>query len=407
VARIGYLIPEFPGQTHIFFWREREALRRRGIDTDLVSTRRPPSSIVSHSWSRRAMAETEYLFPVRPLHVGALARGLARARGAGLGRVLSSIERADGVSAKQRLRLCALAVVGSRLADLARERDWRHLHAHSCADAANVAMFAHLLGGIPYSITLHGPLSDYGPNQREKWKNAAFAVVITQTLLDAVHAELDGSLPPVIDVVPMGVDTEVFRRAARFEPWPGSGPLRIFSCGRLNPCKGHLFLMGAVGLLRQRGLDARLVIAGEDEAGGTTYRKVLEAERERRGLTAFVELIGAVAEERVRRELEAAHLFALASLAEPLGVATMEAMALSMPVVVTGEGGVRELVEHDVDGILVPAEDPATLADAIERVARDRELSSRLGARARTKIESRFHSGRSAELLAGHVLKRS
>ena len=54
--RIAYLIPEFPGQTHIFFWRERAALKKIGIATCLLSTRRPPKASSSHDWA--ALAES-------------------------------------------------------------------------------------------------------------------------------------------------------------------------------------------------------------------------------------------------------------------------------------------------------------------------------------------------------------
>ena len=60
---IGYLIPEFPGQTHIFFWREIQELRQLGVQPDLVSTRPPDQRIQSHEWSRQAVAQTTYLFP--------------------------------------------------------------------------------------------------------------------------------------------------------------------------------------------------------------------------------------------------------------------------------------------------------------------------------------------------------
>src|SRR5690349_20623175 len=59
--RIAYLVPEFPGQTHIFFWRERAALARIGIVTCSVSTRRPLKASMSHKWAAEAEAETFYL----------------------------------------------------------------------------------------------------------------------------------------------------------------------------------------------------------------------------------------------------------------------------------------------------------------------------------------------------------
>jgi hypothetical protein len=82
-SRISYFIPESPGPTHAFFWREREAMRRQGVDAEIVSTRRPPSGIVSHSWSLDAMAETEYWFPLDLAHVSQLISSLTHAeRGA-------------------------------------------------------------------------------------------------------------------------------------------------------------------------------------------------------------------------------------------------------------------------------------------------------------------------------------
>ncbi|XXF78091.1 glycosyltransferase family 4 protein [Myxococcaceae bacterium GXIMD 01537] len=325
---------------------------------------------------------------------------------AGWARCLASIARSEGLDAKGRARLVAFAVMGGRLAFLARRRGWEHVHVHSCANAAHVGMFAHLLSGLSYSLTLHGPLEHYGPNQREKWRYARFSLVITRKLYNEVHTELAGSLPPTVEIAPMGVELQRFVRGAPYVPWTGEGPLRIFSCGRLNPWKGHKDLIAAVELLRGRGVDARLEIAGEDEAGGTAYRKDLEALIAGKGLGSVVTLLGAVSEERVRAGLEAAHIFSLASLHEPLGVAIMEAMAMRAPVVVTGAGGVPELVDDGVDGLLVPPETPEALAAKLEAVARDAALAARLGEAGRGKVERSFSSERSAELLS-QLLRRA
>ncbi|NVJ27412.1 glycosyltransferase family 4 protein [Myxococcus sp. AM011] len=400
VQKIGYLIPEFPGQTHIFFWRELQALPGKGVTPELVSTRPPPARIISHSWAREAMSRTEYLSPPGTLGVLKAAAEVARAMPTGWARCLASITRAEGLDAKGRAQLLAFAVMGGRLASLARERGWTHVHVHSCANAAHVAMFAHLLSGLTYSITLHGPLDDYGPNQKEKWRHAKFAFVITKKLLGEVNEELAGHLPPRIELAPMGVELSKFNRSVPYEAWKGEGPLRIFSCGRLNPCKGHADLIEAVGMLRAKGLDARLAIAGEDEAGGTTYRKVLEAKIAETKLGDAVTLLGAVGEDKVRGEIENSHIFALASLQEPLGVAIMEAMAMRAPVVVTGAGGVKELVDDGVDGLLVPPQEPRILAEKLEQVARNPKEAERLGEAGRRKVETQFSSERSADMLA-------
>lgn len=405
VRKIGYLVPEFPGQTHNYFWRELLALRERGIEPDLVSTRRPPRGIISPSWAQGAMARTDYLAPPGPRAVLSALWELGRSAPAGWTRCALSIARAEGLTFLGRFKLVLLVLVGARLSALARARGWTHIHSHSCADAAHVAMFASLLSGIPYSLTLHCRLSDVGPNQQEKWRYARFVMVITSTLWAEVREAVSRLSSPIVAIAPMGVDLGLFVRRGPYEPWSGRGPLRIFSCGRLNHAKGHQDLIEAVEILRAGGLDARLSIAGEDELGGRGYRRVLEAQIKERGMTSVVRLLGAVSEERIRDELEGAHIFALASHHEGLGVATMEAMAMRLPVVVTAVGGVPELVSGGDEGLLVPPARPEELAEKLAVVAGDPALAVRLGEGARRKVESSYAGGASADALAYQILK--
>ncbi len=401
-ARIGYFIPEFPGQTHIFFWREIEALESMGMDIDLVSTKHPVSKIMSHTWTQEAQKRTTYLFPPTRNLIGIFLE-ILRCGPQGWFRCLGAILKAKGVSLSGRLRLFALAFIGAELSYLARSRSWKHLHVHSCADAANVAMFASLLSKLPYSIMLHGPLGDYGLNQEQKWCFAEFGIVITQKLYEEVNNSLGSYLPKKVEIAPMGVDTGVFSRNIPYSPWNGKDSLLIFSCGRLNPCKGHADLIAAIDILRKRGINAELEIAGEDEQGGEGYRKELEKLIQQLGLDNSVHLLGAVSENVVRESLEKAHVFALASLHEPLGVAIMEAMAMEVPIVVTGSGGVKELVDDGVNGLLVEPHAPTQLADAIASLLEDTELSIRLGKAGREKVTQSFHSQRSAEVLLNSI----
>jgi colanic acid/amylovoran biosynthesis glycosyltransferase len=295
--------------------------------------------------------------------------------------------------------LLASVTLGARLAHRARTNGWHHVHAHICSAATDIALFAHLLSGITYSVTLHSSLDEVGPNQAEKWRHASFAIAVSRTLLKEAQQTLCGALPARIDTAPMGVDVETFCRTRGYVPWNGEGAFRIFSCGRLNPGKGHGDLIAAVALLRARGIDAHLRIAGEDRDGGTGYRKTLENEIAAHGLDDVVVLLGAMPEESVRRELEAAHVFALASVNEALGVATMEAMACCMPVVVTRVGGVPELVTDGQDGLLAQSQSPDDVADKLATVACNPDLALRFGEAARRKIRADFHDGRSAETL--------
>ena len=156
----------------------------------------------------------------------------------------------------------------------------------------------------------------------------------------------------------MGVNTTVFQKNWAILAWAGTGPLRLFSCGRLNYVKGHQDLIRAVQILRDQGIDAVLEIAGEDDVQGSGYRKELEVLVTELDLSSSVSLLGAVSEKRVLQGLCEAHIFVLASHHEPLGVAIMEALSCATPVVGTNRGGVPELIDHGIDGYLVSPETP-------------------------------------------------
>jgi glycosyltransferase involved in cell wall biosynthesis len=397
--RIAYLVPEFPGQTHNFFWREICALRGQGAQVHLYSTRRPHANLMSTSWGGEVAAEVGYLFPVPPLELpGALATLLAAGPSAWL-HCLRGILHAESVGMVQRLRMFGMLIIAARLVREARREGWSHLHVHSCADAANLALFARWLGGPDYSLTLHNPLAVYGGNQRQKWQHARFGLVITQAILGEVRRTLAGSLPAHLAVAPMGVDLSAFSRSSPYRPYEGHGELRLFCCARLNPGKGYLHLVEAVRLLRMRGLQATLEIAGEDDIGGRGHRREIERRIQACGIGGSVKLLGAVAEEAVRERLMHAHMFVLASLEEPLGVSIMEAMAMEVPVVATGAGGVPELISHGRDGLLVAPASAHAIASAVESVARNPALAQRLSACSRATVRERFSSARSARIL--------
>lgn len=401
MLRIGFFIPEFPGQTHIFLWRERQALAELGIDAGLISTRPPPRAIASHDWAAKAQAETIYLTPLSVTDI--LSAGLEALRApAGLGRGLAAAMQAETRGgAKQRLRMLGLLAMAARLKHIARQRGWDHVHVHSCADCANIAMLAERLGGPGYSLTLHGPtLEGYGPNQRQKWRHARFGTVISQLLTRIARTEIGDDLPAVLKLAPMGVDLSQISRAAPWQPPAPGERLRLFSCGRLNPVKGHDHLIETVALLHARGIEASLEIAGEDEQGGKGYHRELQALIEAKGLAHAVTLLGAVSEGRVRQGLERAHVFALASLNEGVSVAIMEAMAMEMPVVVTDVGGNHELITSGRDAIMVAPERPDLMAAAIAGLLDDPDHARTLAQASRARVAADFHHRRSAQAVA-------
>lgn len=389
--RIAVLIPEFPGQTHSFFWREIEALESgHGIQAQIVSTRLAPKP-VWHDWVEQAGAIQ--LYPVPKAELARLLPDLAQA----LPRLAAD---PDIRRILRQPRAWAFVLMALRLARICRARGLSHLHVHSCANFALIAALCHRIGGIPYSLVLHGPLGDYGPEQPFKWKGAAFVFVITETLRAQV-AQVMPDMMNKVRVVPMGVNTDLFSPPDAPRP-DRPDPFLWFCCARLNRVKGHDTLIEAAALLRASHPDLpfRIRIAGEDEQGGTGYHRDLDAMIAAAGLGGVVDLPGSVTQGTVRDNLRSADGFVLASRHEPLGVAYMEAMACALPVIGTDAGGVGELITQGRDGILVPPGDAQALADAMAGVMNDPALRRSLGTAARQRIVRDFGSRRSADALA-------
>jgi glycosyltransferase involved in cell wall biosynthesis len=158
-------------------------------------------------------------------------------------------------------------------------------------------------------------------------------------------------------------EREGWRRAHGF----GAGDLIVVSVARLEPQKNPLGLIDAFARMMTPG--AHLVMAGEGSLADAA-----------RGRAARVHLVGV--ETDVAPLLAAADVFALASEWEGNPMAVMEAMAAGVPVVATAVGGVPEVVEHGVTGLLVPPGDPEALAQALDLVAADGALRRRMSAAA-------------------------
>ena len=396
--QIGYFIPEFPGQTHTWIWREYQAMLDIGMKPHMISTRRPPTQVV-HTWAQKAQSMTDYLIPFEGKDFVNIPIQLIKAGPIAWWRCLSVIANTKNISFSQKLYYLALVVMGAKLVCLARTQGWSHVHVHSCGNAANIALFASILSDITYSVALLGQLEDFGANQEQKWKYSAFASVMSEQLLNSVKDELAGFLPKDVKVSPVGVNLDEIKRETPYIPWQEGSPCRIYTCGRLNVAKGQKYLIESVKLLRERGFDVRLQIAGEDSESGNGYRKELEKFIQEQSMSDYVELLGSVSEERNRQGYKEADIFALPSLKEGISVAVMEAMAMETPVVVTQVGGMAELIDSGVDGMLVPAENPEIMADVIAKLLQDKELTLSLTQKSRQKIAAKFHRRRSAQIL--------
>jgi glycosyltransferase involved in cell wall biosynthesis len=159
---------------------------------------------------------------------------------------------------------------------------------------------------------------------------------------------------------------------------------RLLFAGTWIPRKGVMELTEAFNRLIDRGLDLRLDIVG----GGSPEAQIL-AGFSRRSVDRVRVLPGG-GDAEMASAMGAADIFVLPSLFEGTPLTLVEAMWSGLPVVTTATAGMRDVVTHDRTGILVPPADSVALDQALERMAGDRELRSRLGAAAHTVASSRY-----------------
>jgi colanic acid/amylovoran biosynthesis glycosyltransferase len=388
-TRVGYLVPKFPDMTHAFFWREVRALRESGVTVRLISTARPRGAggPGEHPFAAVARRETHYLNrdAIGPL-IWLLGHPVAGLRALGYVAGLKESRLTEKLAS---LPLLPAAV---NLCRVARRESLRHIHIHSCANAAHLGALARRLDGLSYSLTLHGDLPVYGKDHASKMATAAFVSTVTRPLRGQVleATQLGSDQVPVIT---MGVDVE------RFTPDAGRGPnavLRIATVARLIPQKGHLDALKALSRLAAEGIAFRYTIAGDGPE-----RESLESETARLGLGGSVEFAGRLGEDAVRDLLRGSDVLLLPSygLGEAAPVCVMEAMACGLVVVCSRIGGTPDMISHGTDGFLVPQQDTDLLADTLRTALTDEGIRAAMGRAARlTAVEKFDHRATAARL---------
>lgn len=237
--------------------------------------------------------------------------------------------------------------------------------------------------------TLHGGKQHdiYGQAARHLQRLSDAVVVVSH---DGRSRLIETGYPPdQISVVPPGRNLEAFTRVrerlvepAQIEGVPPSARVAL-TVGRLTPIKGLDYLLTAWQVVASAVPDVTLVIVGNGER-----------EAELKTQAAALGLAGRVVFAGFRTDVPAllarADLFVLSSLWEGLPMAVIEAMAAGRPVVATAVGGVPEVVETGITGLLTPPQDAATLAASLIRLLGDHTLSSALASAAAAHVQTHY-----------------
>lgn len=226
---------------------------------------------------------------------------------------------------------------------------------------------SHTSGMVPYYEAASGP-----ERAAVRW------VLRGATLVVALGDHWERSLRQMAPCV-----TTVVMNPVQVPATPTGDPAGPLVCtGRLGDAKGSSVLVKALGLLRDRFPDRRLVLAGDGDPAP------VRAAAQEAGVVDRVSLPGWVSAEEVGRLLDGASVFALPSRAEGMPMALLEAMARGIPCIVTPVGGIPDLVTHDENALVVQPDDPDGLAEAIAALWSDPARAARIGAAGRARVES-------------------
>jgi spore coat protein SA len=194
----------------------------------------------------------------------------------------------------------------------------------------------------------------------------------------------------------LGVDTERFTPSAK-ETAPGA--FTVLFAGRLIPRKGVPVLLKAVKIVRQRTkTPVKVIIAGGSGQG--SYARSMRSLAHRLGIDA--KFLGTVPHRRIHRIYHDADVFLCPSQKhEAFGLVNVEALSSGLPVIASNLGGIKEVVNHDVNGLLIKRyRDPAAFADAIVRLIQDPALVNRMKHQARLDCVARFSWSATAKRLS-------
>ena len=200
--------------------------------------------------------------------------------------------------------------------------------------------------------------------------------------------------PGTYEIIPNGIHLETFENHVTPIPEMHDGMINLLFLGRLEKRKGLRYALAAFSRLKWNWPNLRLVVVGPGQPDADSYRIISE-----RNLQDVVMVGGVSDEDRVRYYKSADIYCAPATGGESFGVVLLEAMASGTPIVAAANEGYSTVIEHGVDGLLVPPKDDVALAEAIDSLLHDSQLRGRLAANGhRTAERYRWES------VAGRVM---
>ena len=388
--KIAFIVSQFPCYDEAFILREIYALSKKA-EIVIVSLKNEKDPVI-HDQAKELLPKTVYIpyffsdlilwahlktFFTRPVHYLKVLFGL----------IIGNFK-----SPEYLLKSLIFFPKTIYLAKLLTKEKVTNIHAYWATYPASVALVASELTGIPYSFTGHA--HDIYLNTtylRRKMMGAAFVTTCTQQ--NKEH---------LMKVAPLYSDRRILvnYHGLELDQFSVNGKTRnktfqILSVGTLNDHKGFQYLIPALGILKEKGLQFNCTIVG-----GGPLEVELKKQIKSLQLDSYVVMTGPLKQNEVLPYYKKADLLIL--MAQPewhwgIPNVLIEALAAKTPVITTQFGSVNELIKHQETGLIVTAKKPEVLAENIEVLYHNDSLRQRLAEAGHKIILEKFDLDKNIE----------
>jgi colanic acid/amylovoran biosynthesis glycosyltransferase len=393
---IAYILVAYPSLTKTFVDREITTLRKMGVKIQVFSVRKN-NTLLSPTQEDIAR-EITYLYPFQPKDLAAAYTYFLRHHPRRFFSTLAHLLTRPHPTFLSRHRTLSHFQQGVYTSYLLHRNPVQHIHAHFLNQSAIIAMIASRLLDIPYSVAVHASSELFARPMLVKEKLAEAKFIVTCTDYNRKYlTKMDPQITKQkVRLVYHGLDASQFQRRLAAQ----SKKQLILSVGQLRERKGFQYLIDACRILKEHRQDFVCRIVGDGP-----LREELQQQIEENGLEDRVVLCGALLEEEVIREYEQACLFSLPAVLgkdgdrDGIPNVILEAMAMELPVVSTRHSGIPEVVKDGVNGLLVPPEDSAALAGAMQTLLDNPTMGKELGKQGRKLVLEKFNPQSNAQVL--------
>jgi len=274
------------------------------------------------------------------------------------------------------------------------------VHAHY---ASSYGLLGALSGFHPFIISVWGSDVFAFPDTFIKSRLLRYNLSNADQLLSTSHimaAETSKYTSKKIEITPFGIDVDKFK-ASTVDSIFKRTDFIIGTVKSLELIYGIDILISAFGKLKNAlpGENIKLLIVGDG-----SQRKALEKQVSDHGLSDDVVFQGAMSQDEVPKYLNMLHIFVALSRNESFGVSVLEASACEKPVIVSRVGGLPEVVDEGISGLIVESENVNEAFNAILTLKNDEELRNRMGQAGRKKVLNSFNFSSNVEQMI-HIYK--